>query len=144
MTRRLLRKERLSKRRDLLQYDPHEVIDDGFPEKLFLSRLAQHQRRIVGVVTGQRQRLPFEQLAQRLSLPFIILDVSASHDELRRRIVARKGDVSDANLAVLENQISSSQPFRDDEHACVYKIDTQSGNAALVQLYQQLSALAFA
>jgi aminoglycoside phosphotransferase family enzyme len=90
------------------------------------------------------QRLPFEQLAQRLSLPLIILDVSATHDELRRRIVARKGDVSDANLAVLENQISSSQPLRDDEHAFVYSIDSQSGKAALAQLYQRLSALALA
>jgi aminoglycoside phosphotransferase family enzyme len=90
------------------------------------------------------QRLPFEQLAQRLSLPFIILDVVASHDELRRRIVARKGDVSDANLAVLENQIRNSQPFRDDEHAFVYSIDTQSGKAAMAPLYQRLSALAFA
>jgi len=89
------------------------------------------------------QRLPFEQLAQRLSLPLLILDVSASHDELRRRIVARKGDVSDANLAVLENQISSRQPFRDDEHALVYSLDTQRGKQALQALYQRLSALAF-
>jgi aminoglycoside phosphotransferase family enzyme/gluconate kinase len=89
------------------------------------------------------QRLPFEQLAQRLSLPLLILEVSASHDELRRRIVARKGDVSDANLAVLENQISSHQPFRDDEHALVYSFDTQRGKQALQALYQRLSALAF-
>ena len=89
------------------------------------------------------QRLPFEQMAQRLSLPLLILEVSASHDELRRRIVARKGDVSDANLAVLENQISSHQPFRDDEHALVYSFDTQRGKQALQALYQRLSALAF-
>lgn len=89
------------------------------------------------------QRLPFERLAQRLSLPLLILDVSASHDELRRRIVARKGDVSDANLAVLENQINCAQPFRDDEHAFVYSYDSQQGEQALAELYRRLPGLAF-
>jgi uncharacterized protein len=71
------------------------------------------------------QRRAFQQLAASLSVPFRIIHVSASHESLRQRIVARTNDVSDADLAVLEHQISQFQPFLADEQVNIISIDTE-------------------
>lgn len=63
------------------------------------------------------QRRPFEGLAQRLNKTCIILEVTAPVDVLKKRIVARKNDASDADLAVLENQLSNWQALQADEVA---------------------------
>ena len=61
------------------------------------------------------QREPFEQLAKHLDTPYIILEATAADEVLRQRIMERKNDVSDADIAVLEYQLSNWQALRSDE-----------------------------
>ena len=61
------------------------------------------------------QREPFQFLASRLGVPYIILETTAPAEVLRQRIGQRKHDVSDADLAVLEYQLSNWQPLHVDE-----------------------------
>ena len=46
-------------------------------------------------------------------------------DVLRQRIMARKNDISDADLSVLENQISHWQPLAEHEKLKSICIDTE-------------------
>lgn len=71
------------------------------------------------------QRVPFQMLAEHLEVPYIILEVTASAEELRRRIIERKDDVSDANLTVLNHQLSHKQALNDNETDNVINIDTE-------------------
>ena len=61
------------------------------------------------------QRKPFIQLAKDLNVPYVILEASATDEVLRERIKARKNDVSDADINVLEYQLSHLQALRDNE-----------------------------
>jgi len=70
------------------------------------------------------QRQPFLQLAERLAVPCVILEVRAPAEVLRQRIIARKNDVSDAGLAVLEHQLSSWQPLHEEEQNHAVIVDT--------------------
>lgn len=70
------------------------------------------------------QRQQFRQLTETHQVPFIILSFSALPDTLRRRIVDRDQGVSDANLAVLENQLKHWQPILVEETDAVINIDT--------------------
>ena len=70
------------------------------------------------------QRLPFQQLAESLAVSYIILEVTAPAEVLRQRIIARKNDVSDAGLAVLEYQLSSWQPLHETEKSNAVIVDT--------------------
>ena len=70
------------------------------------------------------QRLPFQQLAESLAVPCIILEVTAPPEVLRQRIIARKNDVSDAGLAVLEHQLNSWQPLHEEEKKNAVVVDT--------------------
>ena len=56
-------------------------------------------------------------LAQRCGVPCVLLEVSAPEQVLRERIRRREGDVSEADLAVLEKQIASVEPVTEDEVA---------------------------
>ena len=71
------------------------------------------------------ERLSFLTLACTRQWPFIILAFTASADTLRQRIQARKNDVSDANLEVLEMQLEVSEPLHDDELPYRITIDTE-------------------
>lgn len=71
------------------------------------------------------QRKTFRELADQLNVNFKILDVTASNKELKRRIVARKDDVSDADLKVLEHQITNTTPLLKDELKDVINLDTE-------------------
>ena len=70
------------------------------------------------------QREPFQLLASRLGVPYIILEVTAPSDVLRQRIIKRKNDVSDADLAVLEHQLTSWQALKKDEINSAISINT--------------------
>ena len=70
------------------------------------------------------QREPFQQLAERLNITYIILEITAPEKVLRQRIVKRGDDISDADLAVLEYQISNWQPLHEDEKNSVISVDT--------------------
>ena len=71
------------------------------------------------------QREPFRQLAHEKRVPFVMLEFIATADTLRRRITARAHDVSDADLSVLEHQLETVKPLRDDELSSVIRIDTE-------------------
>ncbi|MBT8130612.1 MAG: AAA family ATPase, partial [Gammaproteobacteria bacterium] len=86
------------------------------------------------------QRQLFSSLADTLKIPFIILEFSASADILRQRIRARKGDVSDADLAVLEHQLATVKPLHDEELNSLISVDTEQEFDAQ-RLYQQIKAL---
>ncbi|MEJ1396755.1 MAG: AAA family ATPase [Candidatus Sedimenticola sp. (ex Thyasira tokunagai)] len=62
----------------------------------------------------QGQRWPFQQLAERTAVPFIILDFDVPERELRVRIERRLqegADPSEANLQVLAQQIATEEPL---------------------------------
>jgi aminoglycoside phosphotransferase family enzyme/predicted kinase len=66
----------------------------------------------------RRHRDLFRQLANKQGVPFAILSFSADRVELERRIVARishDNDASDANLQVLQSQLSTMEPLSEEE-----------------------------
>ena len=73
-----------------------------------------------------QQRDPFKQLAVETNSTFVILEFTASVDTLRQRIRARVDDVSDADLAVLEHQLATTQPLGDSEQPYCIEIDTET------------------
>ncbi len=87
------------------------------------------------------QREPFRQLALEKRVPFVILEFTATADTLRRRITARAHDVSDADLSVLEHQLETVKPLRDDELASVIRIDTEKP-FDVEQLHDRINRLA--
>ena len=71
-----------------------------------------------------QQREPFQDLAKKLAVPFTILEVTAPIEVLRQRIIARKNDVSDADLSVLNNQLKHWKPLNKDELSDAVTIKT--------------------
>ncbi|HHJ35346.1 MAG TPA: aminoglycoside phosphotransferase, partial [Gammaproteobacteria bacterium] len=72
----------------------------------------------------QTQREPFQRLAENLNTTYLILDVIAPDDILRRRIINRKHDISDAGIAVLEHQIKNRLPLHQKEADNVITVDS--------------------
>ncbi|WP_299873116.1 bifunctional aminoglycoside phosphotransferase/ATP-binding protein [uncultured Cocleimonas sp.] len=73
----------------------------------------------------QQQREPFKKLAKSRGVSFVIVEVTASHDVLRERIIARKNDVSDADLAVLEHQIAQWKALNEEELEFAVTVNTE-------------------
>jgi predicted kinase len=76
----------------------------------------------------RRERLDFRQIAAANAARFAILDCAASPAELERRIRARarKGrDASEADLAVLEHQLSTVEPLDRAERRHAVTVDTE-------------------
>jgi aminoglycoside phosphotransferase family enzyme/predicted kinase len=82
-----------------LQHIAAMILDAGFTVILDATFLEESQRR--------------QMLATKTSTEFkkIIIDCDVPVDELRRRILARANDPSEANLEVLEQQLDSCQPL---------------------------------
>ena len=81
------------------------------------------------------QRDLFRNLAAQLQVPFVILDVTASEQRLRERLLerARGGDdASEAGIAVLEHQLRMHEPLASDERGdvVVYDGERPLGDAA--------------
>jgi len=75
----------------------------------------------------QQQRQAFLDLAHRLGIPCIILDFQAPRKLLEQWIRERRQagvDVSDATLAVLDQQIREQQPLVSDERLISLVVDT--------------------
>ncbi len=75
------------------------------------------------------QRSAFAELAATLGAPFAILAFDAPVETLRARVRQRAEagtDASEADVAVLETQLSAREPFEEEELACVVPIDTAS------------------
>ncbi|WP_457675359.1 bifunctional aminoglycoside phosphotransferase/ATP-binding protein [Thiolapillus sp.] len=83
------------------------------------------------------QRAPFQALAQRRRVPFTILELTASPQVLRQRLAARRNDVSDADVRVLEHQLAAYQPLGEGERGHAIRVDTEAG----VRMAELLSAL---
>ena len=77
---------------------------------------------------GQRQE--FQALSSRLGAPFLILDFQVPERELRKRLEARERlgtDPSEANAAVLNEQLRSAEKLTAEEHRCAVVVTTKSG-----------------
>jgi len=71
------------------------------------------------------QREPFQKLAQRLHVPYVIVEVTASSEVLRLRIAERKNDVSDADLAVLQHQLANWKMLQKNEAGNAISVSTE-------------------
>ncbi len=91
-----------------------QILDAGYPVIVDASFL------------DQSHRYPFEKLAAEKQADYIILDFRTSANELRRRIAKRTGDVSDANLSILEHQLMVRHPLSDPEMTHAIVIDTEA------------------
>ena len=81
----------------------------------------------------QSRRDEFRRLAEQLSVGFVILDFRARDEVLRQRIVRRRHegrDASEANLAVLEEQLKTREPLTTDEQPFVVPVDSEDPHAA--------------
>ncbi|MDH3691686.1 MAG: AAA family ATPase [Gammaproteobacteria bacterium] len=91
------------------------IIQSGYPVIVDATFL-KHSRRAM-----------FHELAKQLDVPFRILDLRASQAVLRERVMTRLetgADPSDADLAVLEHQCRTKDPFVADELPCAISVDT--------------------
>ncbi|MDO8787572.1 MAG: AAA family ATPase [Sulfuritalea sp.] len=70
----------------------------------------------------REERTAFRALAAELGAGFSILATTAPDAELRRRVMARSGDASEATVAVLEKQATWFEPLDDSERACVIRL----------------------
>lgn len=93
-----------------------QILEAGFPvlvDAAFLQRA---------------RRVQFLALAQQHNVPFVVLDVTASEQTLRRRIAQRAAaaaDASEANAAVLERQLASQEPLSDEERRWTCTFDSE-------------------
>ena len=71
------------------------------------------------------QRQQAVALAAELGVRCIVIDFRASADTLRARVQQRVGDASEADLAVLEDQLAHAQPLSADEPCEVFVCDAE-------------------
>jgi len=71
------------------------------------------------------QREMFKLLAERIDVPYIILQLTASVEVLKQRIIERKDDVSDADIAVLDHQLSNWKALHEEEEIVTVHVDTE-------------------
>lgn len=74
----------------------------------------------------RRQRERFERLAREQGLPCLLLEFHATPEVLRQRMAGRKGGASDADLAVLEQQLKQWEPPGPDEQPFTLQVDTEA------------------
>jgi len=91
------------------------------------------------------QRDLFLDLARRCRIPCVIVDLDVDLDVLRARVSARHAhgrDASDADLDVLEWQITTSEPLNADELAITMRTDggTLSSASSLEVLWTRIDA----
>ena len=91
------------------------VIGAGFPALIDATFLKRVQRDV------------FRALAERLHVPFVILDCSAPASLLRERVTTRAAearDASEATIAVLERQLQQCEPVSEEEARHILTIRT--------------------
>jgi len=101
-----------------------KIIDAGFSVIVDATFLEKEKRDM------------FRRLAKEKKVSFTILDFVASTDILRQRIQQRKHDVSDADLAVLQQQLDNLKPLSKNEMPYVTSIDTETVNEVSSDLFQ--------
>jgi aminoglycoside phosphotransferase family enzyme/predicted kinase len=90
---------------------------------------------------AQAHRDQARSLAERLGVRFVIVDFQASADTLRRRVqqrALRQDDSSEANLVVLEQQLASAEPLREDERAAVFAFDEADADTRWAGLWPRM------
>jgi uncharacterized protein len=107
------------------------VIEAGFPAVVDATFLHRNTRE------------SFHQLARTLSVPFVIIDCSAPPDQLRQRLIERARhaqDASEADVAVMEQQLRSAQALTQEEKA--YRVAAACAEDEAT-LWQRVQALCF-
>ena len=105
-----------------------QVISAGFPvivDATFLHR---------------NTRDTFRALASSLRVPFVIVDCIAQPEQMRQRLVERARhakDASEADVAVMEQQLGSAQALTQQEQACRLAVDSAEDSAILWRRFQQ-------
>lgn len=101
---------------------------------------AGHRVIVDATFLGPGHRQTFRELAARLGVPFAILHMETSRAVLRDRVWRRRAegeDASEADLAVLETQLSSHQELDDGEIEHTFTVDGDSASN-LDEVIQQL------
>ncbi len=78
----------------------------------------------------RHERLEFLQVAAANAARFVILECTASPEELRKRVRERgqaRRDASEADLAVLEHQLATEEPLDHAERRHAVTVDTERG-----------------
>ena len=81
------------------------------------------------------EREAFRALARDAGAAFLIASCDAPEDVLRERVARREKaarDASEAGVAVLDNQLATSEPLGESELACAVRVETQKGDAAAI------------
>lgn len=89
-----------------LQSLARQLLEFGFPVIVDATFLKYENRR------------QFRELAERMQLPFVVMSIKTDFDLLRRRVMLRQlqcSDASDADLAVVDKLQSDFEPMRPDE-----------------------------
>lgn len=92
-----------------------KIITAGFPVIVDAAFLRYRQREI------------FHTLAHELHVPFVIFHCHSSLERLRRRVQQRATlgrDASEATLQVLEHQLLTQDPLRDNEATRIFSVNT--------------------
>jgi aminoglycoside phosphotransferase family enzyme/adenylate kinase family enzyme len=85
-----------------------------------------------GAFLDARQREQFKYQADRLGIPFRIIDCDAGHSILAQRIAERMqygNDASEATMEVLERQQETHDPFSEDEEKITFTIDSTEASS---------------
>ncbi len=91
------------------------VLDAGFPVIIDAAFLKRAQRRM------------FHQLAERMKVPFVIFACKTPPEQLRDRVAeraARGRDASEADVAVLEQQLEHQEALDRDETLLIFTVQT--------------------
>ncbi len=87
------------------------------------------------------QRDAAADFAAAAGVPFALLDCRAPMALLRERVAARRGDASEADLAVLEHLARVQEPLGADEQRCALVVDTAAPfDAAALAAHWQAAA----
>lgn len=89
-----------------------KIIDAGYPVI------------VDAVFLKYEEREHFRELAKNRQIPFTLLECTTDEKTLRQRIAERKNDISDADLKVLELQLSEWKPLQEHELVNTVTIDT--------------------
>ncbi len=92
----------------------------------------------------RKQRKPYRLLAEELGIPFAILQCEAAPDKLARRIKKRnrrKNDPSEANVEVMQRQLSSFEQPTGKERGAVVLVDSRTPMKRAIKQLQRLTAM---
>ena len=134
-------------RKRLFGLQLEDKSEAGFKDQMYgvdanqrtYNALADLARAILGAGFGvivdatflrQSERQHFSQLARFLDAPFVILEITADQEVMRKRIAYRDHlgrDASEADTSVLEQQLQWHEPLSTDERDCTLTVVNNDG-----------------